>query len=59
MRLTKWEGRGENGPCAVLVRNERTWLENMNDAMKKLALYEDMEEREGRVLSLQGDTGNE
>ena len=44
-RLTKWEGQDPDGaPRAVLVRNDRTWIENMDEAMRKLAMHEDKEE---------------
>jgi hypothetical protein len=48
-RLTAWEGISTDGlPAAVLVRNERTFNENMAAALRKLARYEDMEEARER-----------
>lgn len=53
-RLTAWEGVSTDGlPAAVLVRNERTFNENMAAALRKLARYEDMEEARER-----GDLGD-
>lgn len=44
MRLTKWEGRDENGPRAQLVK--RDWFpENLQEALRKLARLEDEEEK--------------
>lgn len=57
MRLTRWEGRDQDGPRAVLVHNERTWLENMDEAMRKLARYEDMEDAGGASPSPTEDGG--
>lgn len=45
-RLTRWEGIGQDGlPRAVLVKREGSWIQNMDEALRKLARYEDMEER--------------
>ena len=46
MRLTKWEGRDENGARAVLAKRDGSWVENMQEALRKLAKYEDKEETE-------------
>lgn len=43
-RLTRWEGRDENGPRAVLAKREGSWPENYQEALRKLARYEDKEE---------------
>lgn len=44
-RLTKWEGRDENGPRAQLVK--RDWFpENLQEALRKLARFEDEEEKQ-------------
>lgn len=40
-RLTRWEGRDEGGARAVLAKREGSWLTNMDEAMRKLARYED------------------
>ena len=39
-RLTKWEGRDENGPRAVLAKDGR-FPDIMQEALRKLARYED------------------
>jgi hypothetical protein len=43
-RLTRWEGRDENGQRAVLVNRDGPWPENYQEALRKLARYEDAEE---------------
>ena len=43
-RLTRWEGIDENGPRAVLVKRDGSWPENYQEALRKLARYEDEEE---------------
>lgn len=45
-RTTKWEGRDENGPRAVLAKHEGSWVANMDEAMRKLANFEDLEEED-------------
>ena len=60
MRLTKWEGRDENGPRAQLVK--RDWFpENLQEALRKLARLEDEEERRAveDAGPYTGDMGNE
>lgn len=47
-RLIKWEGRDENGPRAVLAKREGSWLANLQEALRKLARFEDEEEKEVR-----------
>ena len=42
-RLTRWEGRDENGPRAVLAHEGR-FPDVLQEALRKLARYEDMEE---------------
>lgn len=44
MRLTRWEGRDENGPRAVLAKRDGSWVENLQEALRKLAKLEDEEE---------------
>ena len=45
-RLTRWEGVGQDGlPRAVLAKREGSWIQNMDEALRKLARYEDLEER--------------
>lgn len=43
-RLTKWEGRDEDGPRAVLIRRDH-FPTAMQEALRKLAMFEDEEER--------------
>ena len=46
-RLTRWEGRDADGPRAVMVK--RDWFpENLQEALRKLARYEDEEEARER-----------
>lgn len=45
-RLTKWEGCDENGPRAVLAKREGSWPDNLQEALRKLARFEDKEEKE-------------
>lgn len=45
MRLTKWEGRDEDGPRAVLVKRDGPFAPILQEALRKLARYEDEEER--------------
>lgn len=49
MRLTKWEGSDENGPRAVLVKRAGFFPENLQEALRKLAKFEDEEEKNERV----------
>ena len=45
-RLTKWEGRNPDGtPRAVLVKREGLFAEILQEALRKLAKFEDEEER--------------
>jgi hypothetical protein len=46
-RLTRWEGRDENGPRAVLVNHDGPWPDNYQEALRKLAKLEDEEEKDG------------
>lgn len=42
-RLTRWEGRNPDGtPRAVLAKREGFWPENMQEALAKLADFEDL-----------------
>ena len=45
MRLTRWEGRDDDGPRAVLVKRDGPFAPILQEALRKLARYEDMEER--------------
>lgn len=46
-RLTKWEGRDPDGtPRAVLVKRDGNWNDNIQEALRKLAHYEDILEAE-------------
>ncbi len=42
-RLTRWEGRDEDGPRAVLVKRDN-FNAAMQEALRKLAKFEDEEE---------------
>ena len=45
-RLTRWEGRDPDGtPRAVLVKHEGPFAEILQEALRKLAKYEDKEEQ--------------
>lgn len=48
MRLTKWEGRDEDGPRAVLVKHDGPFAPILQEALRKLARYEDEEEIDDR-----------
>ncbi len=51
-RLTRWEGVGQDGlPRAVLARREGSWIQNMDEALRKLARFEDEEEAREMKLS--------
>ncbi len=43
-RLTRWEGRDEDGPRAVLARRDN-FNAAMQEVLRKLAKYEDEEEK--------------
>lgn len=43
-RLTKWEGRDENGPRAAMVNRDKPFHEAFQEILRKLARYEDEEE---------------
>ncbi len=46
-RLTKWEGINADGtPRAVLVKRDGNWNDNIQEALRKLADYEDILEAE-------------
>lgn len=46
-RLTRWEGHNPDGsPRAVLVKREGLWPENMQEALAKLADFEDLADGE-------------
>lgn len=44
-RLTRWEGRDENGPRAVMVHRDKPFQEAFQEILQKLARYEDEDER--------------
>lgn len=44
MRLTKWEGWDADGPRAVLVKRDGPFAPILQEALRKLAQYEDLEE---------------
>lgn len=44
MRLTRWEGRDADGPRAVTARRDGPFAPIMQEVLRKLAKYEDMEE---------------
>lgn len=44
MRLTRWEGRDADGPRAVLVKRDGPFAPILQEALRKLARYEDAEE---------------
>jgi hypothetical protein len=44
-RLTRWEGRDENGPRAVMVNRDGNFAEAFQAILRKLARYEDEDER--------------
>lgn len=43
-RLTRWEGRDEDGPRAVTVKHDGPFAPIMQEILRKLARYEDAEE---------------
>ena len=44
-RLTRWEGRDEDGPRAVMVNREKPFHEAFQEILRKLAKYEGEDER--------------
>ena len=56
MRLTLWEGRDEDGPRAVLARRDN-FNAAMQEVLRKLARYEDMEDAGGASPSPTEDGG--
>ena len=56
MRLTRWEGRDEDGPRAVLARRDN-FNAAMQEVLRKLARYEDMEDAGGACPSPTEDGG--
>lgn len=44
-RLTRWEGRDENGPRAVMVNRDGNFADAFQAILRKLARYEDEDER--------------
>ena len=45
-RLTRWEGRDEDGPRAVLVKRDGPFAPILQEALRKLARLEDEEEKQ-------------
>jgi hypothetical protein len=45
-RLTAWEGRGEDGPRAVMLDHDSPFHAAFQAVLRKLARYEDAEEKE-------------
>lgn len=59
-RLTRWEGRDENGHRAVLVKRDGHFAPILQEALRKLARFEDEEERRAlREAPLQEGGGAE
>lgn len=44
-RLTKWEGQDENGTRAMMVNRDKPFQEAFQEILRKLAKYEDEDER--------------
>ena len=44
-RLTRWEGKDEGGPRAVMVNRDGNFAEEFERILRKLARYEDEDER--------------
>ena len=44
-RLTRWEGQDKDGPRAVMVNRDRPFHEALQEILRKLAKYEDEDER--------------
>lgn len=44
-RLTKWEGQDKDGPRAVMVNRDKPFHEAFQEILRKLARYEDEDER--------------
>lgn len=49
MRLTRWEGRDADGPRAVTVHHDGPFAPIMQEVLRKLAKYEDMEEARMKI----------
>lgn len=47
-RLTRWVGRDDDGPRAVLVKRDGPFAPILQEALRKLARYEDEEEIDDR-----------
>lgn len=58
-RLTRWEGRDEDGPRAVLVKREGPFAPILQEALRKLARLEDEEERRAADCRPYGEIENE
>lgn len=57
-RLTRWEGRDENGPRAVMIHREKPFHEAFQEILRKLARMEDEDER-GRQIAATTDGGEQ
>lgn len=44
-RLTRWEGQDKDGPRAVMVHRDGNFAEEFQKILRKLARYEDEDER--------------
>jgi hypothetical protein len=44
-RLTRWEGQDKDGPRAVMVNRDGNFAEEFQKILRKLARYEDEDER--------------
>ena len=53
-RLTQWEGRDQDGPRAVLIRRDH-FPSALQEALRKLARFEDEEERDAERLHQERD----
>lgn len=56
-RLTRWEGRDEDGPRAVLVKRDGPFAPILQEALRKLARFEDEEDAGGASPSSTEDGG--
>lgn len=44
-RLARWEGQDKDGPRAVMVHRDKPFHEAFQEILRKLARYEDEDER--------------
>lgn len=57
-RLTRWEGQDKDGPRAVMVSREKPFHEAFQEILRKLARYEEEEER-GRKIAAPTEGGEQ